>query len=168
MSIFSQYFWKRIYWNIHDFKYNVKQIFSIIPIVWNSWDGDFSYLLDLMIWKLERMDKMFHSPTWVNHFVDQEETNAQIRQTLKELKLYSSDDELPETIKKLEKHEKKWGKRATDRIGQDNFPHLKTDEDKAQAMKELVDCWIFDDKEKAKLLKAAFTRISNNIQRWWL
>lgn len=49
-------------WNeIKNLPYNIKNIIRWIPVLWNNFDWDSEYLLDIMRFKLSRMEKYFRN-----------------------------------------------------------------------------------------------------------
>jgi hypothetical protein len=50
---------KKLFDKAETFIWNVKNIVDWIPILWKNWDWDYGYLLDIMVFKLERMSKFF-------------------------------------------------------------------------------------------------------------
>jgi hypothetical protein len=50
---------KKLFDKVKTFIWNIKNIVDWIPILWKNWDWDYGYLLDIMVFKLERMSKFF-------------------------------------------------------------------------------------------------------------
>jgi hypothetical protein len=64
---------------VETFVWNIKNIAEWVPVLWNNWDWDYGRLLDIMVFKLERMSKFFGTDAIVG---DKLKTKAEIQQCI--------------------------------------------------------------------------------------
>jgi hypothetical protein len=51
----------RILWEIKNFYYNIKRIIEWIPVLWNNYDFDYMYAIDVFIFKLNKIADLLDS-----------------------------------------------------------------------------------------------------------
>lgn len=51
----------RILWEIKNFYYNIKRIIEWIPVLWNNYDFDYRYAIDIFIFKLNKIADLLDS-----------------------------------------------------------------------------------------------------------
>lgn len=134
-----------IFSGIKRFFGNIIRIFVYIPIIWNDRDWDQHFFLNLMLFKLGRMEKYFRNADII---VDSEKCA----------------DEIKIAINLLEKIiEDNWYKDEWDILRQ-KYPNMQSsDESQNEYKKYFNKC----DNEKEKCHDEFFSYLKNNYEKWW-
>ena len=90
---------------IKQFFRRIKRLIEFTPIIWNSYDWDYHYAIDLFIFQLERIAKSLESPNSLG--VDSKQRAMRIRTAVKLMKKVYDDDYEMEYFDVMEK---KYGK----------------------------------------------------------
>ena len=151
----------------------IKRVIDFLPLIWNGFDFDYRYALDLFKKQLERQAKFMESDRAVTLSA---KTNAQkIRTAIRLMdKVYNEEDgcEYQDKLKEL------YGEKVLDwwfdGIGRgDDTPYVRLRHeyerwDNSEEIDELHKKLFLESKEKQdRAHKLLWDYIEHNIQRWW-
>jgi hypothetical protein len=161
---------------IRRFFNNIKMIIDWIPILWGNWDWDWTFLFEVLIFKLNRMEKYFSESDIAE---DNEKIAKQIKEVTGLLKRLKEDDYWDEIAKELHFCEK-YGNlklRLLPIEDSDNslceFYYEKDGVELSKETKEEADelrhGYMFKEAKKRKTQEAkkAFGTIAKFYQNWW-
>jgi hypothetical protein len=145
-----------------------------LPTIWKDRDWDDSFIVDILVKKLEHQRDFFLSDN--THLVNSEETANQIQKAIDGLIKTKDSWEYYEGPAYQEVVEK-WGENqfrtepfedSTDmlEVHLDN-PNIKTEEDKGQYYKEFKESMVSIRKQYVKDKRAVYKYIADNIDNWW-
>ena len=130
---------------------NITVIFAYAKFLWNNhYEWDYDYLLQLIKFKLKRMEKYFHSHNCA--IVDHKVVTQEMREAINLLNLISEDDFARD---KYDAYIKKY--RTS------NFTHRLSEEERIAVIK-LVDA---EEKETQEAYDTLFTQLAKRIRTWW-
>jgi hypothetical protein len=149
---------------------NTKRIIDWIPVLWNNFDWDYGYLEAVIIYKLERMEKVFRS----HGMCVSSETYADEMRYVLDCFEISENFEL---VKEQKEHEEKYGKLkmwSTPLKDQKGMHKLETkylkcdteelDTEAHDAYRVIMD---LEEKTKREHKELAFEIIKERIEYWW-
>jgi len=79
---------------VKDFFRRVKRILEYIPVLWDNWDCDYDYILDLLQYKLKRTEKCLRER---DRYFGVEEDCVKIQQVIDSIEKFKN----PETFKNI-------------------------------------------------------------------
>lgn len=159
---------------IRAFIRKVKRAFDFAVHGWNSYDWDYGYLLELIEFKLCRMQKEIQN----GHHVPDKATDQSIRICIKLLKKINGRD----YHYFADLHDQKWGEsewvwHKTDENGQEipngasrleiKRPKAVTPEEKEQERKEALEAYRKDDAQRERDVRWLFNIMAKYHQNWW-
>lgn len=150
-----------------------RNVIRWLPTIWKDEDWDDSFIVDILIKKLEHQRDFFLSDR--AYSAKAEETAAEIQKAI---------DGLVKTKDSWEHYEepahneldKKWGEiefkiEPGERLGFKELhispPNVKTKEDRVQYVKELMDTMELTMRRYKKDKRAVYQFIADNIDKWW-
>lgn len=162
-------FFQGIYYSIKRFFTSIKRSYDFAKIGWSNYDYDYAYLLDLMRFKLERIEKEI-----LNGYGEPDKrTNQSIRICIKLLKKIAHKDYQYFT----ELHYAKWGDpELTSHTHPDSkglyrvtieHKNAVTDEQKEQQKKEFLEAYKKDQKQEERDTRLLFAIMAKYHRRWW-
>lgn len=156
---------------IRRFIERIRHVFHWLPIIWRDHDFDHAYLYDILIFKLENMQKFFASEyAWTS---DAEKHALELFvavEMLKKLRVNYFEEET------MEEHDEKWGNLFAwheDIPGKDfSILHLErplavTQEEKELEREEFRARILNAQEVHEKLRSKAFKFIADHIETWW-
>lgn len=157
------------FWPIVRVFRNMKRAYDFAKIGAKSYDFDSYYLLELMVFKLQRIEKEIKK----GHHEPSKETNQSLRITQKLLQKVMKDD----YHRASDLHYKKWGhpswksKPCPDNpnlfIMDTSPPNAITAQDKAIERQEFRDAYLKDEKIKERDVKILFNVMAKYYGYWW-
>lgn len=160
------YYW--IYNSIKQFFRNLSRALVFAKIGWSNYDYDYAYLLDLMRFKLERMEKEI-----LNGYGEPDKkTNQSIRICIKLLKKIAHRD----YHYFIDLHYTKWGQPELEHLESDekgysrvSIKHEKaiTENDKELQTKEFLEAYAKDQKQEERDTRLLFAIMAKYHKRWW-
>ena len=174
-KIFYPPFYKKFFWRVKKFFNKIKSLFEWLPIIWRNEDWDYAYFLDLLTFKLNRMEKYFSQ----SYITPQNQiTTKQIKEILRLLKRVR-EDEYVEEVKaefnfeeKYGEHQMNFGEKDKNNCTRVIFFYVKggqkiSDELKEEADKLYREIINIADKRRKKECEKAFKIISKSFFNWW-
>lgn len=167
---------KNTYWFFKNFPNNLLRIMIYFPIIWRDRDWDQGFFTDLIIFKLERMEKFFSNPE-NTHLEHSDDVTKQLTDVIECFATYNGEP----LAEERKKHNKKWGDCDFD-FGPEQvkengikyytsngmkYKKAKTDKENEQANNESSKIHEREQKLKDDGLKNAFILIEKNIRGWW-
>ena len=155
--------------NWRNIKQGIKNLKDWFPIVWKDKDWDYHYILLLMRFKLEKMDKLFRSDNV--HITNAERHADEMKECVLLLDRIIEDE-----YTAFDKHDKKWGEPDFKFIDTDDpelvelkivRPNAKTDEDEKQERKEWRRCKEHEDALREQDWERLFDNIKRYMKGWW-
>lgn len=104
MYKFNRTWYQNIYRSVLRFFRNVKRLFQWFPILWEDYDWDYVFLLDIMIFKLDKMAKHHEKNGMVVGSPFYAKQIAECARLLKRVKEDNYRDEIKEQLKFHEKY----------------------------------------------------------------
>jgi len=162
-------YFENIYYSIKRFFTSIKRSYDFAKIGWSNYDYDYAYLLDLMRFKLERMEKEI-----LNGYAEPDKkTNQSIRICIKLLKKIAHRDYHYFT----ELHYSKWGNPELISSNHSNsewvygltieHKNAVTDEQKEQQRKEFLEAYQKDAQQEERDIRLLFAIMAKYHRRWW-
>ena len=159
-----------VYTSIRNFPSNVKLLIDYIPIIWGNYDWDHSYFVNLMIFKLLRMEKFFRGKNaWaLNSLFYANEIKFTI-ECLKDSQEFDLDY-------LHRKHTEKYGEIKFWSTPTDNPNYMEchsrytkctTPEMEEQASKEVLRIYRLEEQIMKESHDMAFDMIKENLTKWW-
>ena len=151
-----------------DIKIGIKNLFIWFPIIWKDKWWDYSFLLKIIRFKIELMEKNFRENAC---YIGAEKDADVMKLCIYSLNRIISDDYHSNAFKR---HDKKWGDLEMKTIPVDNItsrleitaPNV-TEENKSQYDKEFKRCSTHAWELKRQDLEFLFNTLIKNIERWW-
>lgn len=150
----------------------VRNIIKWSPVIYQDRQWDFTYLYDILRFKLNEMQKFFDSKQAIS--LDSEKRALQMRKCIRLIDKLSKDVYDEKYHRQLEQ---KWGELQwkfepiEDRPGFNRLimhrENIKTPEDEEQERKELLEGMKKAEKERQQDLEELFSIIKKNIHTWW-
>ena len=165
-----EYFTKPYFRPVQIFFEQLKVIYDYIPLLYQDRDWDQGYLLDMLIFKLKRMEQIHIHDKF--HGKDRLVIAKQIRFSYKLLKKLSNDFYGKAAAKR---HDEKWGKMKVDWIPRDDGgaifsssrPKAKTAKQKAKELKDFRHMMDHEYHMEERAAKNAFLAIAKYHRGWW-
>ena len=170
----SKDIWYRITYPFKNFFRKTKRLIEFTPIIWNSYDWDYNYAIDLFIFQLERIAKSLESPN--SYGVDSKQRAMRIRTAVKLMrKVYDDYYEM----EYFDEMEKKYGKHQFNFIQKDDDPTLYTistrygeegqytEEKLIKIKEEENDLRLKAQKKQEKAERILWELINHNLRWWW-
>lgn len=161
-------FFGNIYYLVRGFFRSVKRSYDYAKFGWNNHDYDYGYLLELMHFKLKRLENAI-----LNGYAERnKQTNQSIRICIKLLKKLAFKDYGYFT----ELHYKKWGEpemvySESDSKGlvraEIKYKNVITDEDKKQQTQEFLEAYKKDEEQEQRDVRLLFSIMAKYHKRWW-
>lgn len=174
MSDKVKHFYYKITYPFRNVYRNIKRIISWIPVLWNNYDWDYSYFLDVMRFKLEKMHDFYTSDAAISS------SSSTVAKDIKlAINLIKRIDENIYTDKMREDHDKKWGKLRLEFKKNEDNPHLSTavfsrskfDENNKKMVKqereEFRAIYEYGEKMINQDIEYLFRHIAKNLRSWW-
>lgn len=95
-------FFKNIQYFFYDLRYGIENIFKYLPIIWKDRDWDYIYLLDLLYFKLKKMQKCISKYSCT---VDADKDVENIQKTIDLIKIYNDFDNFAYYTNEIDKIE---------------------------------------------------------------
>jgi hypothetical protein len=163
-----------ITWPIRRFFRKCNNVLRWLPTIWKDEDWDNSFILNILIKKLEHQRDFFLSDR--THILDAKKVAAEIQTAIDGLRKTADSFEHYETPA-ITELDRKWGesKMRTEPSKTHSgcyevhfdVPGVKTPEDSVQYKKELKEALIAARKQYIKDKRAAYVYIASNIDKWW-
>lgn len=170
--------WKKIWWKlenvwtfISNIPNNIAMICQWIPILWNNWDWDYSFLYEILRYKMDRMSKYL---TEKDRAVNTWQYAAQLKACVDII------DRLQEgshsyTKKEQKEHEEKWGESIYELEDQGDGMHLldiytkKAREEglEEQEREEQIAIYELGRARRSKDMDVLFRIMRKRIEYWW-
>jgi len=171
-SIFRRIYWKldRLRTTIRNIPNNIKMICQWIPVLWNNWDWDYNFLLDIMKFKLQRMSNHMIKH---NIILDAEKISNQMNECISCIERIQKGEY---TVVEDEEHEKKWGKILYELIPCDHkdckqldiYSALAREQRKEEEERqESADIRALAEKRLEADYDLLFDTIRKNFRSWW-
>ena len=183
LETYVYFFWRKlddIYIFISNFPRCIKILIDYLPIIWGNYDWDHNYFIELIIFKLKRMEKRFNSK---DCWIEQKEALRvvkEIKEVIDNLETYRGEP----LEKEFEKLDKEYGR--TEMISKpsildedDKFknkdlttiefirPKITDEETRKKIEKKNIDLIRKNERIKQTALKKAFALIGKNVENWW-
>lgn len=170
MNNISYFFWNIIYHFKRKFQ-QIRTVINWIPVVWNSFDWDYSYSIDVFKHQLERIAKNFESIKNDSYAKNQV---SRIRMVLRLMDLVYSEKYALEYEEKISE---KYGKSSINFIPindkKDLFEMTQTLDNKyseeqiEQIEKERSELFKLSQLKQKRAHKLLWDLVEHNIQNWW-
>lgn len=146
----------------------IKRLIKWAPIIWENYDWDYVYLLKIMYFKIDLMEKRMRTAQIIE---DWETIADQMLECKTLLKNQIEKDEYDYVEEELEKHKEKWGDIRTT-FNPDNSISIKsskvqTPEEEEQERKEYLNIVQKGINIKKSELNKLFELLPKYIQGWW-
>lgn len=178
---FSKYFLKDLYWFFRKSLWRkLKKTIQYLPTIWQNEDWDGFYILDLLKYKLSRIERRFSNPIKYNvmEYVGMKNDIKYIR--ICQILIDCINAENYDLLDR-EKHENKWGSTSfifneldkKDSSGQKlysldlQYQKEYTKEEKNQEKEESIAISQNNEAMKQKHLDLLFNILRNRIELWW-
>jgi len=169
---FLKKYLRKAFHPIKKFFRNIFVICAYAKFLWNDhYDWDYSYVLALLEFKLQRMYKFFSSAKNVSMVEEQRlQILSEIDETLKAFKVIGESDYAKD---EWATHYAKWGEiefvEVPDKPGIYEMTHknIKTQEEKEQEIKEVrkvLDVWYLAEE---RAYHTIFALLAKNLRNWW-
>jgi hypothetical protein len=174
-KMFNPPFYIKIFRKIRRFVDNVNSLLHWIPIIWKNHEWDYSYLLELLVYKLDKMEVYFALEGMSTCSYISANQIAEVKRLLKRVK----EDNYREEVENEFHFEEKYGELAMDFGEKDEndcrramFSFVKDGEKISNELKEEADKVYLEmmkiaDKRRKKECEKAFKIISKAIFNWW-
>lgn len=167
-------FFNKVVYPFRNIYVNIKRIISWIPILWNNYDWDYIYFLDVMKFKLEKMYTFYTSGSAYSI------SSSPIAKDIKlAIVLINRIDKNSYVDKMHEDHDEKWGKLKLEFRKTEDNPHLSTlvfsrsklDKNARkmveQERKEFKAIYEHGERMLNQDIEYLFKHIAKNLRRWW-
>jgi hypothetical protein len=161
-------------WRIRRFFRRVYNVWRWLPIIWKDQDWDDSYIVKILVKKLEHQRDFFLSNR--AYSLEAEERAAEIQNAIDGLRKTANSWEHYE-YPAQQKLDEKWGEGQfrfepiEDKPGLSElhveYANVKTEEDKKQYSKEFREALEIARKQYMKDKRATYKYIADNIDKWW-
>ena len=161
----------------------IRNLIAFAPLIWRDRDFDYSYLLEMLVFKLHRMEAAFGPARSVT--LDADERAKELKLCHDALARALEDDYRAE---ELAAHQQKWGRKCCPKCGglfcdcfpvygKDGsiishelvleYPGAHGDDEQEQAFDERIAIYLQQDIDKDNDLKIAFRLMGERILWWW-
>ena len=161
----------------------IRNLIAFAPLIWRDRDFDYSYLLEMLVFKLHRMVAAFGCDESVS--LDADELAKDLKLCHDALAHVLEDDYRTE---ELAAHQQKWGKKCCPKCGEWfchcfpvygkdgsiiswelvlEYPDAHGEDEQEQALEERIAIYDLQDTDKKNDLKLAFHRMGERILWWW-
>ena len=174
--------WRRIRWKLQNLRSflenipnNIIMICQWIPILWNNWDWDYNFLMDVMQYKIQRMSNHIKEH---DRLMNSQKYAAQMQLCADTIQRLREDNYIEHEV---EEHNSKWGQLICESIPlEEEHPsfgilykmdlyHEKArelgledqEQEEMQALREL------EDARRQADWDLLFSQMRENIQSWW-
>ena len=162
----------------------IRNLIAFVPLIWRDRDWDYCFLLEMLVFKLRRMEAAFVSDAAVS--LDSEKAAASIKFCHETLARAWEDDYRAD---ELAAHEGKWGRSCCPKCGGlfcecfpvygkesgdivayshvTEYPKANGEEEEKQARNERIAIYLRQDDDKKTDLRDAFGLMGERILWWW-
>jgi hypothetical protein len=166
--------YRNITWPIRGFFRKCRNVLRWLPTIWKDEDWDNSFIVDILIKKLEHQRNFFLSDR--THILDAKKVAAEIQIAIDGLRKTADPFDHYEAPAVAELDRKwgegvfrfePWGENEGLRELHIDYPNVKTAEDKEQHDREYREAMQMARKLYVKDKRAAYKYIADNIDMWW-
>lgn len=160
--IYTYSYLETLIFEISHFFGRIYRSFQFAKYAYSTYDWDYIYIVDIMIFKMERMHDNFKYHGVAEHKDDLKQIKATIK-LLRRVKDYDYEDKYYKAL------DKKWGKFPTGRDGfwKGSRSKVKTPADKKAYLKDVKALIKNSHKDRTQDLRAAFKIMEKHIWSWW-
>jgi len=158
MEKVKEFFMNKFYYPVRGFYRSVRRVLDYLPVIWNNYDWDQGYMLQLFAFKLRRMQKSFENDKW---HTDANKTARQIQICAFLLERLAGDELERPHWDEFYKTYPTFGTFSTDENG---YSSMRDREKWGKEFKRLND---HDEVVRKQDLELFWKIFSKNYQRWW-